>query len=241
MKLRSLAAVVAALSLGSGAVLAQSAAPAASTAAPADKPTLSYALGYEFGSRLAGMKADVDVNTLIRAVQDGYGKKDPTLSAEKLNAALQQFEEKVAADQKAEFDRVVSQNRAKSNSFLAANKAKTGVVVLPSGIQYRVIDAGAGAKPTAASTVRMKIRGLLPSGQAFIDTANVPNGPEVEVKMSDLPPVLPPSIKDVLMMMGSGSRWEIVVPPEKAFGDSPRSPIGPAQAVLYEISIVSVK
>lgn len=239
MKLRLLAAVSAALALSSGFAVAQTAAPAAPSAAPStttNRTTLGYALGYRLARGLAENKVDIDVAALVRGSQDGYAKKDPTVPMEQLRTTLEAFSRKMAEQEKAEFDKVARENKQKSDAFMAANKAKPGVVTLPDGVQYRAIDTGTGAKPTAASTVSMTLRSSLSTGQQLGDS----NGEAVTVKVSELPPELA-GVKEVLMMMSPGSRYEIYVPASKAYGDSPRSPIGPNQALVFEVKLVSVK
>ncbi|KFN41318.1 FKBP-type peptidyl-prolyl cis-trans isomerase N-terminal domain-containing protein [Arenimonas oryziterrae] len=241
MKLRFLAATLAALALSSGAALAQTA-PAAATpaAAPAasDKTTLSYAIGYDMARDLAERKVDLDINTLIRAVQDGYAKRPPTMPADKLGAALQAFQQKMAQQEKDQFDRITRENKAKSDAFLAANKAKTGVTTLASGVQYRIIESGTGAKPTAASTVQVHLRGSISTGQEFANTYSVANAQPASFKVSDFPLK---GIKEALLMMPVGSRWEVFLPSDQAYGNDPRSPIGPAQAVVFDIKLVGSK
>ncbi len=249
MKLRLLAAAVAAFALSSGAALAQTPAPAtpaapakagAPAAAPAasDKATLSYAIGYDMARDLAERKVDLDINTLIRAVQDGYAKRAPAMPGEKLAAELQQFQKKMAEQERANFERIAKENKTKADAFLAANRAKAGVTVLPSGLQYRIIEAGTGAKPTAASTVDVHLRGSVTTGQEFANTYSTPNAQPASFKLGDFPLA---GVKEALLLMPTGSRWEIYLPPEKAYGNDPRSPIGPGQAVIFDIKLVSVK
>lgn len=242
MKLRLPVMTLAALALASGVAVAQTAAPkpAAAPAAPAsaalDKSSLGYAIGYDMGEGLAAQKVDVDIEQMVRALRDGYAKREPTVAREKIDATLQAFQQKMAAEAKAQYDADLASNKSKSNAFLAANKAKPGVTALPSGIQYKVIDAGSGPKPTANSTVGMQYRASLITGREFTNTYAQPN-PTVEGKLSDFPV---PGIREVLTMMPVGSRWEIYLPAEKAFGDNPR-PIGPGQAVVFDIKLVSSK
>ena len=236
MKLRLLAATLAAFALNSGAALAQTAAPAA--AAPADKVTLSYAIGYDMARDLAERKVDLDINTLIRAIQDGYAKKPPTMPGDKLAAALSQFQKKMAEQERAEFERVSRENKTKSDAFLAANRGKPGVVVLPSGVQYKIIDVGTGPKPTAASTVSVHLRGSISTGQEFANTYSGANAQPASFKVGDFPLA---GVKEALLMMPVGSRWEVYIPADKAYGNDPRSPIGPGQAIVFDIKLVSIK
>jgi FKBP-type peptidyl-prolyl cis-trans isomerase len=240
MKLRLLAASVAALALASGAALAQSAPAPAASAAPAasDKSTLSYAIGYDMARDLAERKVDLDMATLIRGVQEGYAKKPPTMDGQKLAAALTAFQKKMAEQERAEFERVARENKSKSDAFLAANKAKPGVTVLPSGVQYKVIDPGAGAKPTANSTVSVHLRGSISTGQEFANTYSTNKAQPADFKVGEFPIA---GVREALLLMPTGSRWEVYIPADKAYGNDPRSPIGPGQAVVFDIKLISVK
>jgi FKBP-type peptidyl-prolyl cis-trans isomerase len=234
-----LAASVAALALASGAALAQSApaAPAASAPAASDKSTLSYAIGYDMARDLAERKVDLDLTTLIRGIQEGYAKKPPTMDGQKLAASLSAFQKRMADQERAEFERVSRENKAKSDAFLAANRGKPGVVVLPTGVQYRVIEPGSGAKPTATSTVSMHYRGSISTGQEFANTYAQASPTPATFKLADFPIK---GVQEVLKLMPTGARWEIFLPADQAFGNDPRSPVGPGQALVFDIKLVSV-
>jgi len=238
MKLRLLAAAMAVFAV-TGAAQAQTA-PAAAPAASAttDKATLSYAIGYDMARDLAERKVDLDMPTLIRAINDGYAKKDPAMPGEKLAAALSGFQKKMADQEKANFDKLVRENKAKSDAFIAANKAKPGVVSLPSGVQYRIIEPGTGPKPTANSTVSAHLRGSISTGQEFANTYSTANAQPASFKVSEFPL---DGVKEAIQLMPVGSRWEVYIPANKAYGDNPRSPIGPAQAVVFDIKLISSK
>src|SRR3546814_7362238 len=110
-----------------------------------------------------------DVNTVIKAVQDGYAKKEPAVPVDQLRSAVQNMQQRQMAKAKAEFDKAAAANKAKSDAFLAQNKAKACVKTLPGGVQYRVVATGNGAKPTQASEVSINYKGTLASGgQPFV-------------------------------------------------------------------------
>lgn len=201
-----------------------------------EKGKLSYALGYQIGNDFTKNNLDVDLATVIRAIQDGYAKRDPAVPMEQMGAALEAMQKKLMDEAKAEFDKATAENKRKSDAFLAQNRTKTGVQTLSSGIQYRVIEAGTGAKPTANSEVKLHFRGSLSTGQEFASTyqGNEP----VSMKVSEAPL---PGLRQVLPMMAQGSRWEVFLPPDQAYGDNPRSPIGPGQAVVFDVKLVEVK
>lgn len=233
MKLRLLAATLAAFTLTAGTASAQD--------TTSDKGKLSYALGYDLGRNLVESGEAVDVNTVVKAVQDGYSKKDPTVPVDQLRTAVEAMQKRQVAKAKAAFDKASTENKTKSDAYLVQNKAKAGVKALPSGVQYRVVEVGTGAKPTQASEVQIQYKGSLPTGQTFVDTFSPqqgqPAGP-VSVKVSAIPLV---GLREALTQMPSGSRWEVVLPPTQAYGNTPQSPIGPNQAVVFDVKLVSVK
>lgn len=236
MKLRLLAATLAALTLVAGSALAQT------TPAP-DKNALSYALGYDLGRNLVESGEAVDVNTVIKALQDAYAKKEPTVAVPQLRAAVEAMQKRQGEKAKAAFDQASVQNKTKSDQFLAQNKAKAGVKTLPGGVQYRVVEAGGGAKATQASDVTLQYKGSLADGRTFVDTFSPPQGqttppPPMAIKVSEIPLV---GLREALLQMPAGARWEIVLPADKAYGNTPQSPVGPNQAVVFDVKLVSVK
>lgn len=238
MKLRLMAACLAALGLSAGVALAQSAPANPPSPPPANKPVLSYAIGYDLGKDLADQKVDVDINQVIKALQDGFAKRAPAHPQEQMDAQLQGLQQRMVAQARAEFERVANENKAKSDAFLAANRGKQGVTALPNGIQYRVIETGTGAKPTANSTVRMHYRGSVSTGQEFANTYAQQNPTPASFKVSEFPIR---GIQEVLVLMPAGSRWEVFLPPEMAFGNDPRSPVGPGQALVFDIKLEGVE
>ena len=238
MKLRLLAACLAAFGLSAGVALAQSAPANAPAPPPANKPVLSYAIGYDLGKDLADQNVDVDINQVIKALQDGFAKRAPAHPQEQMDGQLAGLQQRMVAQARSEFERVANENKAKSDAFLAANRGKPGITVLPSGIQYRVIEAGTGAKPTTNSTVKMHYRGSVSTGQEFANTYAQQNPTPASFKVSEFPIR---GVQEVLVMMPAGSRWEVFLPSDKAFGNDPRSPVGPGQALVFDIKLEGVE
>lgn len=236
MKLRLLAASLAALTLVAGSAFAQT------TPAP-NKNDLSYALGYDMGRNLVDSGEAVDLNAVIKALQDGYSKKEPTVPVAQLRTAVETMQKRQMEKAKVAFDKASADNKKASDAFLAQNKAKAGVQTLPGGVQYRVIEAGSGAKPTQASNVTLQYKGSLMDGRTFVDTFSPQQGQTtppapMAIKVGDIPLA---GLRDALAQMPSGARWEVVMPAEKAYGNTPQSPIGPNQAVVFDVKLISVK
>jgi FKBP-type peptidyl-prolyl cis-trans isomerase FklB len=214
---------------------AQQTPPAPLTAA--DKPNLSYAIGYQIGSDFLDRKLDIDLNTVVRAIQDGYAKHKPTVSEEAMHDLLGRMQYQLYTKAKGEFEKLASENKAKSDKFLADNKAKKGIVVLPSGVQYRVIEDGTGTRhPTLSSEVTVHYRGSLMNGLEF--DSSFARGEPVHFKVGDV-------IKgwqDVLPLMRVGDHWQIFVPPALAYGERGQPPrIGPNEALVFELKLIDIK
>ena len=236
MKLRLLAASLAALTLVAGSAFAQT------TPAP-NKNDLSYALGYDLGRNLVESGEAVDINTVIKALQEGYGKKEPTVAVTQLRTAVEAMQKRQMEKAKAAFDKASAENKTKSDAFLAQNKAKAGVQSLPGGVQYRVVEAGSGAKPNQASEVTLQYKGALTDGRVFVDTFSPQPGQTtapapMAIKVSEIPLV---GLRDALLQMPAGARWEVVLPADKAYGNTPQSPVGPNQAVVFDVKLISSK
>lgn len=232
MKLRLLAVALAALTI---------AGTAAAQDTTSEKGKLSYALGYDLGRNLIESGEAVDVNTVVKAVQDGYAKKEPAVPVAQLRSSVEAMQQRQLAKAKAAFEKASAENKTKSDAFLAQNKAKAGVKTLPSGVQYRVVETGTGAKPTQTSDVQIQYKGNIPNGPTFVDTFTAQKGQAagpVSMKVSQIPLV---GLREALTMMPTGSRWEVVLPADKAYGNTPQSPIGPNQAVVFDVKLVSVK
>jgi FKBP-type peptidyl-prolyl cis-trans isomerase FklB len=214
------------------------AAPAARPAAPAqpvDRNKVSYAIGYEIGRDFIDKKMDVDVATVIRALQDGYAKRNPTVPEEQMREALGVMREKMIGEARVKFEALARENKVKSDKFLAENKAKKGIVVLPSGIQYRVIEDGAGKRATPTAEVTVHYRGSLSSGLEF--DSSFARGQPASFKVDSVIE----GWKEILPMMKVGDHWQVFLPPEKAYGLRGQGPIGPNEPLVFDIKLVDVK
>ena len=229
MKLRFLAvATLAAMTLTAGLASAQD--------TTSEKGKLSYALGYQLGREAIESGEALDVNTMVKALQDGYAKRDPVVSVEDMRNAYQAMQQRMTAKAKAAYDKAAAENKTRSDSFLAQYKATAGVRSLANGVLYKVMENGNGAKPTPASTVELEVAGPFPWGQ-------MPQQAQAPQKMpgTKLGEIEMTAIREVLMQMPAGSKWEIALPPEQAFGADPRSPFPPNVAVVFQVRLVSVK
>lgn len=234
MKLRLMAVATAALVLSAGLANAQD--------TTSEKGKLSYAMGYQYGQEIQQLTArgeQIDIASLVKGIQDSAAKKEPTVAVEQLRAAVQNFqkrEQQRMTQAKAAWEKESADNKKKSDAFLAANRGKAGVKVLPSGIQYRVIEAGSGAKPTLASTVELEASPAYPMGERPAQAQPAQKMPPIKVSEIQLT-----GIREALLQMPNGAKWEVTLPAEKAYGADPRTPFPPNVAVQFEIKLASVK
>jgi FKBP-type peptidyl-prolyl cis-trans isomerase FklB len=199
-----------------------------------DKGKLSYAVGWDIGEDIQRRGAEFDVETIIAAIRDSASGKEPQVPAEEMVALLTALQQKVRQEQAEAFQKLAEENQKKSEEFLAANQKKNGIVVLPSGIQYRIIDEGDGARPGMTSTVKVHYRGSRTDGLEFDSSfaRGVPEEFNVETVLKGWQEVLP--------LMKTGATWQVFIPPELAFGARGNPPVGPNETLIFDLKLVEI-
>lgn len=235
--MRYLRCVLLGMLLLGGAVHAQNRAPATDAPVKLDKNKLSYAIGYQIGSQFADGRPDVDIPVLVRAIQDAYAKRQPTVPMPEMHQQLHGLERQMHANALAEFKRIADANARKSANFMTHNRQQPGVVQLPSGIQYAVLSKGSGTvSPTVTSTVTVNYRGMLVDGTEFDSTWA--HGAPVSFQVNGVIR----GWQDVIPRMHVGDRWKVVIPPQLAYGEEGALPrIGPNEALVFEIQLLEIK
>jgi len=195
----------------------------------------SYSLGYEFGNTLKMQEVDVDENILISAIQEALKGKEPAMSIEDIRQNLKQLRKQVLIQYNIRKNAHSAKNKKDGETFLAANKNKEGIIVLTSGLQYKVLKEGSGPIPLASDLVRVNYRGTLLNGMEFDNTYT--SGEPATVKISEMIP----GWVEVLPIMKTGSKWQIFVPTEQAYGDRQFGKIPPNSMLIYELELVSIE
>jgi FKBP-type peptidyl-prolyl cis-trans isomerase FklB len=199
-----------------------------------EKGKLSYAVGWDIGNDIQRRGAEFDVDTIIAAIRDSAAARDPQVPAEEMAAMLQELQQKVRQEQAEAFQKLSEDNQKASEEFLAKNLSKNGIVGLPSGIQYRVIEEGEGARPGMDSTVKVHYRGSKTDGLEF-DSSFARGVPEEFAVSSVLK-----GWQEVLPLMKTGATWQVFVPPELAFGARGNPPVGPNEALVFDLKLVEI-
>ncbi|MFZ0978964.1 MAG: FKBP-type peptidyl-prolyl cis-trans isomerase [Candidatus Acidiferrales bacterium] len=200
-----------------------------------DKQKQSYALGMNVARGISRQGADVDAAAMARGLRDTLSGAKPLLTDDEAEAALKQLEDVVKAKQDAELQKMGEANMKEGQEFLAANKTKDGVVTLPSGLQYKIITPGTGPKPTADDTVVCNYSGTLLDGKEF--DSSYKRGQPAEFPLKGV-------IKgwtEALQLMPVGSKWQLFIPSDLAYGPQGRGPIPPNSTLIFQVELLSIK
>lgn len=204
------------------------------TALQTDVQKWSYAIGVDMGSNFKSLDIAVDPNLIARGLQESMAGSKLLLNDDELRQSSMDFQKKLITSQEEHAKKQSQTNLEAGNAFLAQNKKQTGVIELPSGLQYKVIDKGNGPIPTKEDTVSVEYEGRLLDGKVFDSTE--PNKP-VTFKVVQ---VIPGWI-EALTHMHEGATWEVVIPPQLAYGErGVGGPIGPNQTLIFKIRLVKV-
>lgn len=193
-----------------------------------DKDKLSYALGADLGSQLRKQSVDVDPALFSKGLGDALSGSQMLLNEKEVFTAVIGLQ--TSLRQKA-----VAVNKKAGDAFRTENAKKDGVVTLPSGLQYKILKAGDGKKPTEADTVICEYRGTLPDGTEFDSTYKRGQPAALPVKG------LVKGWTEALQLMPVGSKWQIVIPPELGYGPQGAGKVGPDATLIFEIELISIR
>jgi FKBP-type peptidyl-prolyl cis-trans isomerase FklB len=200
------------------------------------KDKFSYALGMNIGNGMHRQGVDIDPNILLRGMKDALAGRKLLLTEEEARAAVMQVQNEVRQKQQEKAQAAGAANKSQGDEFLAANKAKDGVVTLPSGLQYKVLTAGTGPKPGATDSVVCNYRGTLIDGKEF--DSSYKQGHPVTFPVNGV-------IKgwtEALQLMPVGSKWQLFIPPDLAYGDrGAGGDIGPNATLIFEVELLSIE
>jgi FKBP-type peptidyl-prolyl cis-trans isomerase FklB len=216
----------------------------AKTAAPftlkTQKDKFSYALGMNtakrMGDSLKKQSVPFDPAIVVRGMKDGFAGGKTLLTDDEAQAALTEMQKQMHAQQQAKMEQASAGNKKEGEAFLTANKGKDGVVTLASGLQYKILTEGKGAKPTATDSVVCNYRGTLLNGTEF--DSSYKRGQPATFPVSGV-------IKgwtEALQLMPVGSKWQLFIPSDLAYGDrGAGADIGPGATLVFEVELLSIE
>jgi FKBP-type peptidyl-prolyl cis-trans isomerase len=199
------------------------------------KDKFSYAIGMKMGASFKKQSVPVDPAILMRGVKDSMTGKT-VLTDDEAQAAIMEVQKEMQAKQQEKMKEAGEANKKEGESFLAANKSKAGVVTLPSGLQYKIEKAGTGPKPTSADSVVCNYRGTLIDGKEF--DSSYKRGQPATFPVTGV-------IKgwtEALQLMPVGSKWQLFIPADLAYGDrGAGGEIGPGATLIFDIELLSIE
>ncbi len=200
------------------------------------KDKTSYAIGMNVGKGLHRDSVDIDPAILLRGLKDALAGGKTLLTDQEAQATLTALQNDLRKKQQEMRQQATETNKKEGEVFLAANKTKDGVVALPSGLQYKILQEGTGPKPAATDSVVCNYRGTLLDGKEF--DSSYKRGQPATFPVNGV-------IKgwtEALQLMTVGSKWQLFVPSELAYGDrGAGADIKPGATLIFEVELLSIQ
>jgi FKBP-type peptidyl-prolyl cis-trans isomerase FklB len=200
-----------------------------------DKDKQSYAIGMNIGKSIHRDDVDVDPNILLRGMKDALAGGKTVLTDDEAKAVMTNLQAEMRKQQAEKAQVAAETNKKAGDAFLAENKAKDGVVTLPSGLQYKILTEGTGPKPAATDTIVCNYKGTLLDNTEFDSSYSrkqpltIPVGGVIK------------GWTEALQLMPVGSKWQLFIPSDLAYGPQAKGPIGPNSTLIFEVELLSIQ
>ncbi len=199
------------------------------------KDVVSYGIGVNIAKSFKKDDVEFDMELLIKGMKDGLSGEKLLIPEKDLRQVMNSFQGELRRKAMIHHQTAAEENKKKGDAFLAENKAKDGVVTLPSGVQYKILKAGSGKKPMDSDTVECEYHGTLLNGTEFDGTES---GKPATLKVE----MLTAGWKEAVKLMPVGSKWQIFIPSQLAYGSrGVGSDIGPNETLVFEVALLDIK
>jgi FKBP-type peptidyl-prolyl cis-trans isomerase FklB len=224
-------------------VMAQTKKSTAPAHPPTEQPSLksqedsiSYAIGLSVANFFRQQNVQhVNTSLVEKAINDIMKSSSPLLNEQQANAVIMACMNKAQAEKNKENAAAAEVNKKAGEVFLAENKTKTGVVVLPSGLQYQVLTEGNGPKPAATDKVKCHYQGTLLDGTIF--DSSIQRGEPLQIEVGQVIP----GWTEALQLMPVGSKWRLFIPSNLAYGDRQAGQlIKPGSTLIFEVELLEI-
>jgi FKBP-type peptidyl-prolyl cis-trans isomerase len=198
-----------------------------------EKEQLGYALGMNYGTMFLRQDVELDPDALLRGLKDVLSSNKTLLTEEQVRQTLTDAQGRIREKQQAKAKVLGAENKKKADDFLAANKDKAGVTSTASGLQYKILSTGSGPKPVASDSVTVHCKGTLLDGTEF--DSSYKRGQPATFGVGGV-------IKgwtEALQLMNAGSKWELYIPPDLAYGEQGRPNIPPNSLLVFEVELLT--
>ncbi len=189
--------------------------------------SMSYAVGIYLGQQIPpdDLKS-LSTNLITQGLSD-FAQETPKLNDDQVRAVITSYTSQQTAAQ-------ATLNLEKGQAFLEENKTKEGVITTASGLQYKVITEGSGESPTSEDKVKVHYTGTFLNGTVF--DSSVQRGEPIEFNVTGVIP----GWTEALMLMKPGSKWELFIPSNLAYGERGSQSIGPNETLTFEVELLEV-
>ena len=200
------------------------------------KEKVSYGIGVSVAKSFKPQGIEVDAEALVKGLRDELAGRKLLMTEDELQVTMSKFQAELNQKQTQGTKTASAGNKKEGTAFLAKNKTKQGVVTLPSGLQYKIIKAGNGKKPIGSDTVECNYRGTLINGTEF--DSSYRRGQAASFPVSGVIP----GWTEALKLMPVGSKWQLFIPPQLAYGaQGAGRDIGPDATLIFEVELLAIK
>ncbi|MCK5839070.1 MAG: FKBP-type peptidyl-prolyl cis-trans isomerase, partial [Bacteroidales bacterium] len=196
--------------------------------------TVSYIIGWDLGQNLKIIHEDLKVEPLLEALTKSFSNEEGLFSQEVNDSIMQIFENQLLKKDEMNNATLITENKAAGSAFLAKNKEMEGVVELPSGLQYKILNEGSGNSPVASDKVTVHYKGMLLDGTVF--DSSYDRGESISFPLNGVIP----GWTEGLQIMKTGGKSILYIPPELGYGDRDIGPIPPGSTLIFEVELISI-
>lgn len=200
------------------------------------KDKVSYSIGMNIGNNLKKQSIDVNPDVLAQGIKDALSGSKALMTEQEVNETIMAFQKEMAAKQIERLKELGEKNKKEGEAFLAENKKKEGIITLPSGLQYKVINEGTGETPGLTDTVTVNYRGTLIDGTEF--DSSYRRGQPATFPVN----AVIAGWTEALQLMKVGSKWQLFIPSDLAYGERGAGrDIDPNATLIFDVELLSIK
>ena len=200
-----------------------------------DKDRASYGIGMSIAQDFKRQGVDVDIDIMAQSFRDVLNGKDPLMTPQQVQETMVKFKQEMVAKQETARQEQGARNLKEGEEFLKANAKKDGVVTLPSGLQYQVMEKGTGKKPTKENSVTVDYKGTLIDGTVF--DSSYDRGQPATFGVGDVIA----GWTEALQLMSEGAKYRLFIPAGLAYGDRGAGPmIGPNATLIFDVELKKI-